>query len=215
MRRLYRKLAFNYSEGGLGRLLQKSFSFTLSTLYSESLWNIYIHKGFDDLGPSEPLLQCKTLTYQDLLDAQYYKVVAFPEEIRQRFDRRNTCYGFYLNKSLATIGWSSDGYLELDRGVVFPCPSEVALFDFMTLPEFRGRGIYTNALRYLINSIPKSSPSSIYIAVDPNDAASVKGIRRAGFSPLLSLSRRKILGVAFNSRHPAQSNRFAAESAAR
>jgi GNAT acetyltransferase-like protein len=214
MRRLYRKLAFNYSEGGLGMLLQKSISFALNTLYSESLWNIYIHKGFEDLDPRQPLLQCKTLTYQNLLDARYFKVVAFPEEIRLRFDRRNTCYGFYLNENLATIGWSSDGYLELDRGVVFPCPSEVALFDFMTLPEFRGHGIYTNALRYLINNIPKSATRSVYIAVDPNNAASVRGIQRAGFSPLLCLSRRKILGVAFNSRHPAQSNRFAGESTA-
>lgn len=215
MRRLYRKLKFNYSEGGLGRLLQKTISFTLNTLYSESLWKIYIYNGSGDLGSSESLVLCRTLKYQDLLDAQYSKVVAFPEEIHRRFDRQNTCYGFYSNENLAVVGWSSDGYLEIEHGVVFPCPSEVALFDFMTLPEFRGRGLYTNALRYLIKNIDKTSARSVYIAVDPNNTPSVKGIQSAGFSPFLFMSRRKILGFVFISQSPAQPDRLAGESAAR
>lgn len=211
MRRLFRKLAFNYSEGGLGRLLQKAISFTVNTLYSESLWDLYIYKGFGDSDSSAPLVQCKTLKYQDLLDAHYFKVVAFPEEIRSRFDKQNICYGFYSNENLAVVGWSSDGYLELDHGVVFPCPSEVALFDFMTLPEFRGRGLYTNALSYLVRK-DKSGARSVYIAVDPNNIPSVKGIQRAGFSPFLCISRRRVLGFAFISRSPAQPDRLAGES---
>jgi GNAT superfamily N-acetyltransferase len=212
MRRLYRKLAFNYSEGGLKRLLQKAISFTLTTLYSESVWNIYIYTALSDLGASPPLMQCRTLKYQDLLDARYFKVAAFPEEIRVRFDRRNICYGFYSNESLAVVGWSSDGYLEVDHGVFFPCPSQVALFDFVTLPEFRGRGLYTNALRHLVRNMDNPGAGSVYIAVDPSNAHSVKGIRSAGFSPYLRISRRRILGFAFVSRSPVQSDDFAGVS---
>ncbi len=200
MNRLFRKVAFNYSEGGARRLLQKSISAALSTLYSESVWNIYVHEGSTEVRSSEPLVRCRELQYRDLLDAKYYKVLAFPEEIRLRFERQNTCYGFYLNENLATIGWSSDGYLELDRGVVFPCPSQVALFDFLTLPEFRGRGFYTDALRYLINNVQERSVRSIVIAADPNNTSSIKGIWRAGFHPFLRLNRRKILGITFESR---------------
>jgi hypothetical protein len=203
MKRLYRKLALNYSEGGIGRVLQKSILLVLHTFYSETLWNIYIHNAADDFVPSDPLLKCRKLIYEDLLAARYYKVAAFPEEIRLRFDNNNTCYGFYVDGHLATIGWSSDDYLELDRGVIFPCPSEVALFDFLTLPEFRSRGLYTNALRYLIEDRHKTGVGSVYIAVDGNNTFSVKGIEGAGFRLLMHFRRRKIFGISFNMRSPA------------
>jgi GNAT superfamily N-acetyltransferase len=211
MRRLYRKLAFNYSEGGLGRLFQKTISFALNALYSETVWDIYVYRDFGDLDSSAPLVHCRTLTYQNLLDAQYFKAAAFPEEIRLRFEKQNICYGFYANESLAVIGWSSDGYLELDHGVVFPCPSQVALFDFVTLPEFRGRGLYTNALRHLVRNMEKPGARFVYIAVDPNNVHSVKGIQRAGFKLCLCMSRRRILGFVLISRNPAQSDRLASE----
>jgi hypothetical protein len=204
MKRLYRRLAFNYSEGGFGQLFQKAISFALNALYSETRWDIYIHKGFGELDSSQPLMLCRSLQYQDLLDAKYAKVVAFPEEIRLRFNRRDTCYGFYSNDILAVVGWSSNGFLELDHGVVFPCPSEIALFDFVTLPEFRGRGLYTGALRHLVKNIDTPGVRSAYIAVDPDNVPSVKGIRRAGFNPIHRIRRKRVLGLTFVSRGPAQ-----------
>jgi Acetyltransferase (GNAT) domain len=212
MRRLYRKLAFHYSEGGLGRLWQKTLSFASNALYSETRWNIYICAEFGELDSNESLLQCRKLQYQDLLDAQYAKAAAFPEEIRLRFESQSICYGFYSNDSLAVVGWSSEGCLELDHGVVFPCPSEIALFDFLTLPEFRGRGLYTNALRSLVRSINTPRARSVYIAVDPGNTPSVKGIERAGFSPSLCIIRRRILGFAVMSQTAAHSDRFAGQS---
>lgn len=203
MRRLFRKLAFNYAEGGPARIFQKTIAFIASALDSRTVWNVYIYKGPGHSASSQPLVKCRTLTYQDLLDAGYYKILAFPEEIRLRFERRNTCYGFYSNADLAVVGWSSEDYLELDHGVVFPCPSAVALFDFITLPEFRGRGLYTNALRHLLRE-DQLGAGSVYIAVDPNNTPSVKGIRRAGFSPLLCMSRRRIMGFTRISENPAK-----------
>src|ERR1700761_3497106 len=131
MRRLYRRLVFIYSEGGLGNVLQKALAFTLSTLYSEVLWTIYTRKKSGDAEINGGLAQCRELQFQDLMDAQYFKAAALPEEIRLRFGRRNTCYGFYFEGKLAVVGWRSDGYLELDHDVVVPCPSSVGLFDFM------------------------------------------------------------------------------------
>jgi hypothetical protein len=212
MKRLYRKLVFQYSEGGLGRVLQKSILFVLRTLYSENLWNIYVHRASDVVGPSAPLVQCKAMTFKDLVSAKYYKVVAFPEEIRRRLERNNTCYGFYLDGNLATIGWSSNDYMELDRGVNFPCPTEVGLFDFITLPDFRSRGLYTNALRYLVRNIHEGGARCIYIAVDPNNLSSVKGIQSAGFSPFLGFRRRKILGIDFQITKSLHSKPLADES---
>jgi hypothetical protein len=206
MKRLYRKLAFQYSEGGFVGIMQKSVLLFLRMLYSEDQWNIYVHRAPVGVDPSGAPMKCRALTYADLIDANYFKASAFPEEIRKRFGSKNICYGFYLDENLATIGWSSNDYLELDRGVIFSCPAEVGLFDFMTFPDFRSRGLYTNALRYLINDIHARGPRSVYIAVDPNNLLSVKGIERAGFAPFLRIKRRRIFGVVFQLKRPFRSN---------
>jgi GNAT superfamily N-acetyltransferase len=195
MKRLFRKLAFNYSEGGLGGVFLKALFFAANALFSRTSWNIYIHRSRES-DSNRPQVQCRELKFEDLLDARYAKAVAFPEEIRLRFDRQNTCYGFYASDRLAVVGWSSAGYLELDHGVIFPCPSEVALFDFLTLPEFRGRGLYTDALRYLMRRLVETGGHG--------KVHSVKGIEAAGFSPLMCISRTRILGFALISRSPAQ-----------
>jgi RimJ/RimL family protein N-acetyltransferase len=119
-----------------------------------------------------------------------------------------------LDGILATIGWSSNDYMELDRGVKFPCPSEVGLFDFITLPEFRSRGLYTNALRYLLKNIHERGPTCIYIAVDPNNLSSVKGIQRAGFGPFLRFKRRRVFGISFQTKRRLHSTSLADESSA-
>ena len=210
MKRLYRKLAFQYSEGGFGRVLRKGFSFVLQRLYSENRWNIYVHRASDCLGATAQPMECRELTYDELVQAGYFKVLVFPEEIRRRFVRENACYGFFSEGKLATIGWRSDGYLELDHGVNYPC--EVGLFDFITLPDFRSRGLYANALRYLLKNIHERGSRRIYIAVDPNNISSVRGIRRAGFSPFLLFKRRRVFGIDFHQKSPLDSKLLTDES---
>jgi hypothetical protein len=197
---------FQYSEGGFGRIMQKSVLLVRRMLYSEDQWNIYVHRASDGVDPGEALMKCRVLTHADLIDAKYFKALAFPEEIQNRFDHKNICHGFYLEEGLATIGWSSNDYLELDHGATFSCPTEVGLFDFMTLPDFRSRGLYTNALRYLVRDIHARGTSCVYIAVDSNNLPSVKGIERAGFAPFLTIKRRRIFGIAFQVKRPLRPN---------
>jgi GNAT superfamily N-acetyltransferase len=206
MKRLYRKLVFQYSEGGFGRIMQKSVLLVRRMLYSEDQWNIYVHRASDAVDPGAAPMKCRALTYAGLIDAKYFKALAFPEEIRNRFDHNNICHGFYFEEDLATIGWSSNDYLELDHGVTFSCPTEVGLFDFTTLPDFRSRGLYTNALRYLVRDIHARGTRGVYIAVDPNNLPSVKGIQRAGFAPFLIIKRRRIFGVVFQVQRSLRSN---------
>ena len=170
-------------------------------LYSEDRWNIYVHQASEGID-SGGKLECRALTYTDLINAKYFKALAFPEEIRSRFDENNVCHGFYFEEDLATIGWSSNDRLDLDHGVTFSCPGAVGLFDFVTLPYFRSRGLYTNALRYLVAAIHARGPRCVYIAVHPNNLPSLKGIEGAGFLPFLAIKRRRIFGVAFQMKRP-------------
>lgn len=47
-----------------------------------------------------------------------------------------------------------------------------------TIPEVRGRGYYPLLLRYIQNDMPENN---LYMIVDVNNDASIKGIEKAGF----------------------------------
>jgi GNAT superfamily N-acetyltransferase len=207
MKRLLRRLAYNYAEGGLTLLVRKG----ITHVWSQTEWRIYVHRVSaesvdNDDGRSLPAtITWRQLDSDELVRAGYFKALSFPKDIARRFAMGNACHGFYLEGRLATIGWSSDGYLELDRGLMFSCPSEAGLFDFLTLPEFRSRGIYTYALRQLLTKLHDQGIAVVYIAVDPGNSASIHGIERAGFRQLLLIKRRRRFGIVTNTFVPLHS----------
>lgn len=78
---------------------------------------------------------------------------------RQHFYIGETDYGFDMRKSDAAI-----------------------LFDFFTKPEHRGKGLYGMLLRAIIHH--SEAPRSYIIYTSPVNAASSRGILKAGFQPL-------------------------------
>lgn len=196
MRRILRQFAYHYGQGGTRGLLRKVGGRTRQICWSESQWVIYVRALADDVPRVGDSLIRRELGFRELLDLGYFKVRSFPEEIIRRFDDRNVCHGFYLGDLLATIGWSSADYLELDRNVRLPCPGGAGLFDFYTFEEHRSRGYYTNALMQLAAALRNAGFARAYIAVDPGNEPSVKGIRRAGFRPALQVTRRWRFGMA-------------------
>jgi hypothetical protein len=202
MKRIYRTLTHNYSEGGLSQLFRKALVTFGRPIWSESEWNIYQHHGASGVPPNSKVA-CRIVNFDQLTGVGYYKAVAFPEVIRQRFDASQRCYGFYTDGCLATIGWSTRDYLELDRGHVFPCPGAIGLFDFFTFPAYSSRGIYTSALVLLVNKLHQEGDQIAYIAADPNNMPSIKGIERAGFRPAFKVRRKRRLGLSIASRSTA------------
>ena len=50
----------------------------------------------------------------------------------------------------------------------------------LTYSDFRGRGLYPQMLKYIVSSVG-TEKSVFYMIVDENNAASIKGIEKAGF----------------------------------
>lgn len=194
MRQLRRRLAYHYRAGGMRALWRGAAQFLGRMSHSESEWLIYVCQ-LKDVPNAGELTVRRELSFQDLLNLGYLKAQAFPEEIRRRFARRNVCHGFFSDGRLATLGWSSADYLELDRNAYFPCESAVGLFDFVTERALRSRGHYTNALMQLALVARRGGFKSAYIAVDPANIPSFKGIERAGFRPAFRVVRLRHLGI--------------------
>jgi hypothetical protein len=195
MNRLYRSLAHNYSEGGVGLLFTKVVGAVLRNFWSNTEWLLY------ELSPTEPVSKQpfttlhRLLTFDDLVRLGYSKALAFPENVKRRYSRGDLCHGFFASEQLVTVGWSGANYMELNTDETLDCRSAWGLFDFLTMPTFQSRGYYTDALRHLTLLANESNFHSLCIAVHPANIPSIKGIERAGFRLSKKISKRRILGV--------------------
>lgn len=74
-----------------------------------------------------------------------------------------------------------------------PLPRVESLIrDCWTRPEFRRQGIYTAALNHLARSY--SSYGAVYVWCHRRNAASARGIERAGFAPVWGMTRGRWFG---------------------
>jgi GNAT superfamily N-acetyltransferase len=195
MKRLYRSLAYNYSEGGMRLLFAKTVGVLRNHLWSNAEWIVYEQNPITPPSEASFITQHKPLTFDDLVQLGYEKALAFPEDIRRRYSRGDSCHGFFHSGQLVTLGWSGANYMELNLGETLHCPSAWGLFDFVTMPAFQSRGFYTDALRQLALLAHGNGLDSIWIAVHPANIPSRKGIERAGFRAARKISKRRMLGI--------------------
>lgn len=196
-RAVARKLAYHYRTTGGAGLLRRCRDYLRDRLWSESRWIIYRRNLDEELSPPAVVVYRREIGLQELLGLPYFKAKAFPEEMKGRLARRHTCYGFFAGDRLATIGWVSAEYLELDKRLRVPFPGAAGIYDCYTFDEFRSRGYYTNALMQLAHEMKSRGLGSVHIAVDPDNFPSVRGIEKAGFRPFLRVKRRRRLGATF------------------
>jgi GNAT superfamily N-acetyltransferase len=195
MKRLYRSLAHNYAEGGIPLLLKKTVGVAAQKAWSRTEWLVYEQETVARSSLQSFSTKHKLLNFDELERLGYSKALAFPENIRERFARGDTCHGFFHSGQLVTLGWSGANYMELNIGETLECPNAWGLFDFVTMPTFQLRGYYTDALKQLARLAHEGGFKSLWIAVHPANIASIKGIERAGFRPARKVSKRRVLGV--------------------
>ncbi len=65
----------------------------------------------------------------------------------------------------------------------------------LTLPAFRGRGLYPATLRSIASFLRKRSFRRLFICVHRDNAPSIAGIEKAGFSREAEIRLRKALGI--------------------
>ena len=103
------------------------------------------------------------------------------EQIEERFQRANRAVVGWIGTAPASIGWSSSGRVEIgELGLDFDLPpGNRYLWDFVTLPEWRGRGIYPALLQAFIKHEP--DVERFWVGHDLDNFASSRGILKAGF----------------------------------
>jgi RimJ/RimL family protein N-acetyltransferase len=77
---------------------------------------------------------------------------------------------------------------------------EVEIKYCLTLPPFRGRGIYPEVIRHMISYLSMRDVKRIFMCVRRNNLPSIRGIEKAGFRRVGKFRLIRILGVQVSSR---------------
>jgi GNAT superfamily N-acetyltransferase len=107
-----------------------------------------------------------------------------PGEPKRRWRPGRTPYVAMVGTEVASYGWMTPEPEPMDDlGVSFTAPAgEVWLYDFATVPEFRGRRLYPALLRFILGHLKEQGVQRAWIGTEPGNVASQHGIRRAGFT---------------------------------
>lgn len=110
-------------------------------------------------------------------------------EIVRRFEHGHRAYVAFWKGAPAGWGWVATRIAEigeLGATLVVP-PDHRYLWNFVTLPSYRGMGVYPRLLDAIVRS-ESAEAERFWIAYAPENHASGSGIRKAGFVTLAELS---------------------------
>lgn len=108
-------------------------------------------------------------------------------EVQRRVREENVPYLGRLDARSVCYGWSAhrQGHIgDLDLTLVMPERNRY-LWDFVTLPEYRGRGLYPLLLQHILST--DVDAERFWIGHDAENSASGRGILKAGFAPAVEM----------------------------
>jgi hypothetical protein len=106
-------------------------------------------------------------------------------EVRQRERQGHHPYLALLDGAPAAYGWSAVGAAAIGElgATLALAPGERYLYDFLTLPPLRGRGIYPRLLQAILTE--EAAVERFWIGHDIPNLASARGIVKAGFQQVV------------------------------
>lgn len=109
-------------------------------------------------------------------------------EIRRRFDAGHRPFVGHLKETAVAYGWLAAQEAAIgELGLAFRLPpGHRYLWDFATLPAWRGQGIYPHLLQAILRQ--EMAATTFWIIRAPENGASGSGIRKAGFTAVGRLS---------------------------
>ena len=103
------------------------------------------------------------------------------QEVRERMKNGHRPYLAWMNEQPVAYGWSAWKRAEVgELGLSFEMPpGNRYLWDFVTLPGFRGQGIYPRMIQGIIRE-ESGDADRFWIGHDLDNIASARGIEKAG-----------------------------------
>ena len=117
-----------------------------------------------------------------------------PGDVARRLAARRDAFageveGPQGSRVMVTYGWMALTAEPLgNTGCSFdPPPGDAYLYDFATVPQYRGQGFYPALLRYILGRLAAHGIRRAWIGTAPGNIVSQRSISRAGFSKVADL----------------------------
>lgn len=123
------------------------------------------------------------------LPEAHHGLIQKPEEIQRRWQEGHRLYLAWIRQQLVAFGWVATRTAEIgELALRFSLsPDDRYLWDFLTMPSWRGQGIYPRLLQAILRL--EETGKHFWIGHGPNNVASAHGILRAGFRKVIQVWR--------------------------
>ena len=168
---------------GLGALLREATA-RVGTVETYLAYRVDLRRPLPALA-EQPALEVRRATEADFArfrDAD--RPLSRHAEFRDRFGL-DACYLGFMGGDLAHVAWiyyPNEQHLHPTRFRRL-APTEVCIANCVTMPGFRGRGVYPALLQALLARVRDEGYRDCYMYVEKENAASQRGVMKAGFHP--------------------------------
>jgi ribosomal protein S18 acetylase RimI-like enzyme len=104
-------------------------------------------------------------------------------EVRRRLTEAGSAALALAGEEIVGYGWVQYGMVRIpDLRLEVALPKDHAyIWDCLTLPTYRGRGIFPGLLRYILKDLHEHGFRQAWAAIAPGNAASRRAFAKAGF----------------------------------
>lgn len=125
-----------------------------------------------------------------------FKVMYFSREhVLNRFDRGERCFAILEKGNIVTYLWAAfkERNMTETRLNIQLKPNQSWFYNALTMKEARGKGYYPNLIRCMAKTLQNDGISEIFIDVEGENTASIRGVEKAGFKKVISVQMKKTL----------------------
>ena len=112
-----------------------------------------------------------------------------PDLVAQRLAEGDELFGWQAaDRTIVSFGWARFGQRSIGPFAFSDRPGRTFLYNFHTLPPWRGRGLYPSLIAQMRWALTDGGAREFIIDVNALNVASRRGIEKAGFALVASLS---------------------------
>jgi len=113
--------------------------------------------------------------------------------VAQRLAHGDQFFGWQIDDDVVSFGWVTYKDRIVGRIQFKDAVGRAFLFNFHTLAPYRGRGLYPALLEMMRFTLGKEAITEYIIDVNAHNVSSLKGIHKAGFSPVVQIDYWQLL----------------------
>lgn len=102
-------------------------------------------------------------------------------------------FGWRSEAQIVTFGWVTQSNRSIGATKLLDAPGRLYFYNFHTLKEYRGRGLYPALLLSMRQILSEEGASEFIIDVNTRNTASTRGVEKAGFEAIAEITFLSVL----------------------